>query len=150
MANTPELELREITKDNLGSVLRLKVAPEQEHFVASNAVSIAQAHYADDAWFRGAFVGDTPVGFVMLSLEPDKSEYWVWRLMVGADHQRQGHGRAILRAAIEHVRGLPGAKELLLSHVPGEGNPSPLYLSMGFAYTGEEDDGELVMRLALD
>ncbi len=33
--------LREITQETLQDILDLKVAPEQEHFVAPNAVSIA-------------------------------------------------------------------------------------------------------------
>lgn len=35
-----EVTLREVTKENLRAVLRLKVAPHQEQFVASNAVSL--------------------------------------------------------------------------------------------------------------
>ena len=35
--------LREVTKENLRDVLLLKVAPEQERFVASNSVSNARA-----------------------------------------------------------------------------------------------------------
>jgi len=37
--------LREVTKENLRQVLNLEVAPTQTKFVASNAVSIAQAHF---------------------------------------------------------------------------------------------------------
>lgn len=39
----PEVVLREITKANLWDVLNLNVAPGQEAFVASNAVSLAEA-----------------------------------------------------------------------------------------------------------
>jgi diamine N-acetyltransferase len=31
----------------------------------------------------------------------------------------------------------------------GEGSPCPFYEKMGFVYTGEEDEGELVMKLKL-
>ena len=48
------IALREITKENLRDIFKLKVAPEQERFVASNAVSIAQVYFDRDvAWFRG-------------------------------------------------------------------------------------------------
>lgn len=50
---------------------------------------------------------------------------------------------------IDHVRGLPGAKELLTSYVPGEGNPSPFYYKLGFEETGEIEDVEKVLRLEL-
>jgi diamine N-acetyltransferase len=60
--------LREITRETLSGVLDLRVAPEQERFVASNAVSIAQAHFhPEHAWFRAVQAADVPVGFVMLT-----------------------------------------------------------------------------------
>ena len=35
------------------------------------AFSIAEAHFSPLAWFRAVYAGDTPVGFVMLSDDPD-------------------------------------------------------------------------------
>ena len=87
------VSLREVTKDNLRDVLRLKVAPEQERFVASNAVSIAQAYFdRDAAWFRAVYAGDTPVGFVMLEVNPAKAEYFLWRFMIDQRFQKLGFG----------------------------------------------------------
>jgi diamine N-acetyltransferase len=148
-ARDSEVALREVTRENLGAVLRLEVAESQRGFVANNAVSIAQAHYHENAWFRAIYAGEEPVGFVMLSVEPEKPEYWVWRLMIAAPHQGMGFGRWAMGLVVDHVRTLPGARELLLSHVPGEGHPGPFYESLGFEYTGAEEDGELVMRLPL-
>lgn len=144
------VSLREVTKENLRDVLSLRVAPEQERFVASNAVSIAQAHFDPDvAWFRAIYAGDTPIGFLMLHDEPTTATYVLWRFMIDARHQGRGHGRQALALLIEHVRGRPGATALSLSHVPGDGSPAPFYERMGFVHTGEEEDGELVMRLDL-
>jgi diamine N-acetyltransferase len=50
---------------------------------------------------------------------------------------------------IAHVRARPNAKALATSVVPGEGSPGPFYETFGFAYTGEIEDGERVMRLVL-
>lgn len=144
------ISLREVTKETLGTILRLKVAPGQEHFVASNAASIAQAHFHEEAWFRAVYAGEVPVGFVMLEVNESVPEYGVWRFMIGARHQGKGFGRDAMARIVEHVRSLPGAKELLLSHVPGEGSPGQFYVGLGYEYTGEEDHGELIMRLALE
>lgn len=145
-----EVSLKEITRETLGSILKLKVAASQERFVATNAVSIAQAHfYPDVAWFRGIYAGDEPVGFVMLELDTVKQEYSLWRFMIDHRFQRMGYGREAIRLILEHVRSLPGARELLTSVVPGEGTPGPFYQGLGFAFTGEVDHGEQVMRLAL-
>ena len=141
--------LREITRDTLRPILRMDVAESQRHFVAPNAVSVAQAHFAPEAWFRAIYADETPVGFVMLSEDADEGEYFLWRLMIDAHHQGKGYGRQAVQLLIEHVRMRPKAKELLVSHVPGEGSPAGFYQKLGFNYTGEEDDGELVMKLTL-
>lgn len=139
--------LKEITKDSVNSILKLKVAEGQDRFVASNAVSIAQAHFEETAWFRGIYDGDTPVGFIMLDLNHEKAEYWIWRFMVDKDQQGKGYGAQALQQAIDFVKTLPNAKELYLSYVPKEGNPAPFYQKLGFVETGEMEDDEKVMKL---
>ena len=144
------IELREITKENLREIFRLEVAPEQQRFVAPNAVSIAQAYFDREiAWFRGIYAGGTPVGFVMLHDEPAERKYYLWRFMVDRRYQGRGLGTKALTKIIEYVRGRPGAYEILTSVVPGEGCPGPFYEKLGFTYTGEIEDGERVMRLTL-
>ena len=129
--------------------MKLKVAPEQENFVASNAISIAQAHFSDHAWFRAIYADETPVGFVMLHDEPEKPEYYLWRYMIDARYQRMGFGRQALQQLIEHVRTRPNATELLLSYVPQEGGPQPFYESLGFTHTGRIVEEEMEMKLDL-
>jgi diamine N-acetyltransferase len=144
------IELREVNKDNLREILRLKVAPEQERFVASNAISIAQAYFdREAAWFRGIYDGATPVGFVMLDDKPDVPSYTLWRFMIDANHQRKGYGRQALALVFAHVKGRPGASELMTSCVDAAGGPGPFYEGLGFTYTGQLDEGERVMRRPL-
>jgi diamine N-acetyltransferase len=145
-----QITLREITQATLHAILDLTVAPQQTHFVASNAVSIAEAHFAPEmAWFRAVYADDIPVGFVMLAEDPIKQEYHLWRFMIDARFQGCGFGKRALELVFEHVRRRPGATAILTSCVPGEGSPGPFYEKLGFRYTGEEEDGERVMRRAL-
>lgn len=152
------VELAEITRENLRDFLRLKVAPAQERFVASNAVSIAQAHFHPEAWFRGIRAGATPVGFAMLedwSLDPARApEDWrrepyvaLWRFMIDERWQGLGFGAQAMRLLVERARAVPGARAMFLSFVEAEGGPEPFYRRFGFARTGEVSDGEQVMRL---
>jgi diamine N-acetyltransferase len=141
------VSLREVTRENLGAVLRLKVAPEQEKFVANNAVSIAQAHfYPETAWFRAIYADETPVGFMMLSDDAAKPEYFLWRLMLDARYQKFGFAARAMELLFEYVRSRPGAKEIFTSCVPGEGSPFGFYEKLGFSDTGEMDEDEVVMR----
>jgi diamine N-acetyltransferase len=144
------ISLREVTKENLRDILNLKVAPTQERFVASNAISIAQAYFdLDVAWFRAIYADGTPVGFVMLHDEPGERKYYLWRFMVDHRYQKCGYGARALSQVIEYVRQRPGAHELLTSVVPGEGSPGSFYEKLGFVYTGDIEDEERVMRRPL-
>jgi diamine N-acetyltransferase len=144
--------LREITADTVDAILALKVAPHQERFVATNAKSIAQAHYHPElAWFRAIYAGETPVGFVMLADDPAAPEYGMWRFMIDERFQGRGYGRRALELLVEYVRTRPGATALLTGAYPGPGSAIAFYEKMGFVLTGEVDpeDGELEMRLVL-
>ena len=141
--------LREVTKDNLGQILRLKVKPDQERFVANNAISIAQAHFEEKAWFRAIYADETPVGFVMLYDDPETTDYFLWRFMIDSRYQGLHFGERAIGLLIDYVRSLPGATELMVSYVPAEGSPEPFYTGLGFIHTGEVHDGENVMKLDL-
>jgi diamine N-acetyltransferase len=143
------VSLRAVTEDNLDKILRLQVAEDQRHLVADNATSIAQGCYSSQAWYRAIYAGETPAGFVMLSIEPDKPEYYLWRLMIDRRFQLKGIGRAAMAQIIEHVNSYPTARELLVSYVPEEGSPQPFYARLGFVDTGEIHKGEMIMRLEL-
>lgn len=145
----PNIQLREITRETLDSVLDLKVAEEQRQFVADNTYSIAEAHFADEAWFRAIYADDKPVGFVMIAQQPEVPNYVLWRFMIGREHQRKGYGRAAIERLVERVREFPSATELKTSVIEGEGGPLPFYEGLGFVSTGEYMEGELVLRLAL-
>jgi diamine N-acetyltransferase len=142
------VELREITQDTVRAILDLAVAPEQEEFVATNARSIAEAHFEPRAWFRAVYADDDPVGFVMAFRNPPK-EFDVWRFMIDVRHQGKGYGRRALELLVEEAR-RDGAREMRLSFVPGEHSPHGFYARFGFEDTGEVHGGEHVMRFPLD
>jgi diamine N-acetyltransferase len=147
--------LREITYETVVSIVKLSVAESQKGFVAPNAVSLAQALFSKEAWYRAIYAGDEPVGFVMLYDEslrtppPDAPSVGVWRFMVDERHQGRGIGRQALARVIEHVRAKGVFSTLELSYVPGPGCPEPFYRSMGFRPTGRMDGDEVVLELAL-
>lgn len=141
--------MREITKANLRDILRLKTTPYQEQFVATNAVSLAQAHFEEKAFYRAFYADETPVGFMMLEITPGSSEYYLWRFMIDQRYQKLGFGRQALQLIIDYVRAQPGAKLLSLSYVKAEGGPQPFYERMGFKDTGEIEDDEYIMHLDL-
>ena len=148
VADGGRVELREVTGDTVRAVCLLQVGPAQRRFVAPNAVSFAEAMFQPRAWFRAVVADDVPVGFVMLSIDPDAPAYYLWRFMIDETHQGRGYGRAAIRALVDSMRAR-GATELLVSYVPAAGGPGPFYQGLGFEPTGELHEGEVVARLRL-
>ena len=147
--------LREITAETVRQITRLAVSAEQQRFVASNAVSLAEALFHNEAWFRAIYVGEAPAGFVMLYDEslrtqpPAEPKLALWRFMVDATYQGQGVGKAALAQVIAHVRSKQVSSSLVTSYVPGPGCPEPFYLSIGFRHTGEIEGNEVVLEIPL-
>ena len=149
--------LREVTPANRALVEALTVTDAQSEYVEGIAESLVEAAATPDArpWFRAIYDGETPVGFVMISdgitvVNPDYlGPYYLWRLIIGQQHQGRGFGAAAIRLVVEHLRTRPDARQLLTSAVPGPASPIPFYLRQGFRDTGAMHLGERVLELEL-
>lgn len=145
-------EVRPVTSDDVLPLVKLKVLPEQEGFVAPNAVSLAQAAYKPPGRPFGLYADGQPVGFLLLwdarrDPEDPADQLYVWRLMVDARYQGRGHGKAAIRWTIDEARRM-GVASVGLSHV--QGNPvGAFYEKLGFRYTGKINEGEVEMVLPL-
>lgn len=151
----PPVELREISDANRPAVTALRVAPGQERFVDAVEESLAEAAETPEAkpWYRAVYAGEEPVGFVMLSWNVTPAPgilgpWFLWRLLIDERHQRRGYGRAALEQLVDLIRA-EGATELLTSYNPDDGNPWTFYERFGFVPTGDVEDGEIVLRLAI-
>jgi diamine N-acetyltransferase len=141
----PELiSMREITTANRRDVERLAVTAEQERYVAGVLESLEEAAATPAAcpWYRAVYLGNEPVGFVMISDGIPEGHpaylgpYFLWRLLIDARSQGRGYGSAALDLVVEHVRTRPDARVLLTSVVPGPASPVGFYLRYGFSLTG--------------
>ncbi len=146
--------VRPVTAENLDAVLKLAVAPGQRRFVATVERSLAQVSYEPAGWPMAIYNGEDPAGFMLLydaRKDKDKpaAQLYVWRLMVDARFQRLGLGRQAMHWVLAEARRL-GLDEVGLSHVMAPGHAGPFYEKLGFAYTGEIDDGEHKMLLRLE
>ncbi len=152
-----EVTLKRITRRNLGAILRLKVKPKQEFLVATNAKSIAQAHFYREAWYRAIYLGDTPIGFVLLvdrtlkykRIKQKNPTLYLWRLMIDGKYQGKGYGREAVELVINHLKTRPNAKEITLHHEQTEGNAGLFYEKLGFKLTGKVEHNELERKLIL-
>lgn len=144
-----QLELRELDHRSFYTITQLEVFDNQKECVASNAFSMAQANFHKDAWFRGIYVNDEAVGFVMLNLNHEYADYYLWRFMIDKNHQGKGYGKLALDKIVAFLAQFPEAKTLKSSVDVGEASPLNFYLKYGFEVTDEWDDGERVIMLKL-
>ena len=142
------VELREITAETVRQVTALAVAPDQEGYVAPNAVSIAEAYFEPKAWFRAIAASDELVGFAMVYRDPQAGEFYVWRFMIDARHQGHGYGRRAVELLVEEARG-DGVEKVTLSVVPGDGSALEFYKRLGFVETGNVHGKEIELALSL-
>ena len=147
--------LRPITSETVRRVTDLTVRPDQRRSVASNAISLAEALFTPEAWYRAIHRDEDLVGFVMLHDEslrdpmPEKPRAFLWRFMIDERFQASGIGRASLTRVVEHVSAKRLFPVLQVSFVPGEGGPEGFYLRYGFRPTGLMEDGEPILELPL-
>nr|WP_304608837.1 GNAT family N-acetyltransferase [Glycomyces amatae] len=131
----------------------IKVAPEQEAFVAPVVSSLAEAYasYAT-AWPRLVYAGDEPVAFVMGGFDPHAEiEFFrcgIWRLNVAAARQGSGYGRFAAEAVLDEGR-RRGADRATVLWKPGGHGPEGFYRRLGFEPTGQEFAGQVVGAIAL-
>ena len=151
----PRITLREVTDENRDAVSAIRVAPGQDLFASGVTDSLEEAAATPEGspWYRAIYVGNAPVGFVMLSWNVTpapgiRGPWFLWRLLIDERHQRLGYGREALIQVIALIR-LAGATDLFTSYQPGDGEPWPFYERFGFVPTGEVDGTEVVLRLDL-
>lgn len=145
------LELRQIVQADLRTYFRLKVAPAQNTLVAPNEITLAQAAYETGSYVWGLWDNDVAVG-LMAMIHPKESDdldegddpdaAYVWRLMIGTDHQRKGYGKQALLAAIDQAArwNLP---RICLSVADEPQSAIGFYENLGFAKTGRIVDDEI-------
>ncbi|MFJ6321559.1 MULTISPECIES: GNAT family N-acetyltransferase [unclassified Rhizobium] len=149
-----EISLRRVTMATVSDVcdLSLTLTAVQRDKVADNSVSIAEAHFSENAWFRAIYADDTLVGFVMLHIGSDYDVIdcpgaFLWRFMIAGPYQRMGFGEKAIALVAREMKAR-GFAELFTCYVVGEGSPEGFYKRLGFVPTGEvfEDEIELVLK----
>lgn len=150
---TTDVTFRRITALTVTAVCELSetLTDEQREMVADNAVSIAEAHFSECAWFRAIYLGETLVGFIMLHNGYDYEDgiechgVFLWRLMVARPYQGRGIGRKAIDMVVASLSAR-GIHELHTSYGEGPSSPGRFYKELGFVPTGDfygEDNEEI-------
>lgn len=144
------IHLEKVDEKTFKKVTQMKVMLEQEHFVAPNVYSLAQAWLYYKAARPFVIMNDEePVGFIMLDWDEAVRTVAIWRFMIGVEHQHKGYGRKALNAVLELIKATDKFDAVYLDFVPENTVARNLYYSLGFRENGEVDDDEIIMVLPL-
>ena len=146
------INFRAITEENFDAIIRMK-RPDDEHFVASNAYSLAQAWLyrdAGDVYPFAIYDDDQPVGFMMLDEDLDEKCLIIWRIMFPVEHQCKGYGTAAIREIIRLAKESGKYDFMLIDYAPDNKIAEHVYTKLGFKPTGVFEHGEYELRLDLN
>jgi len=145
------IELRPASADTWRDLVRVRAAEAQRAWVAETSYYLCLSAYGG-LWRSLAVQEDgRTVGHVMWAVDPEEQSHWIGGLVIDADHQRRGVGRATVEALLtlwEAEPALTGTpfREAALSVSPDNEVALGLYRSLGFVETGEREDDEIVLR----
>ncbi|MDO4567027.1 MAG: GNAT family N-acetyltransferase [Oscillospiraceae bacterium] len=139
-------ELKQIDESNFIEAFNLKLRPSQEEYVSNPVRSLAQAYiYRSQCTPFGVYAEGKMVGYLMVIYDYDVSEYNIWHMMIDAEHQGKGFGRAALLNALEYIKTKPfGDSRRVSLTCHRENLPAlKLYADLGFESTGAVFDEEI-------
>jgi diamine N-acetyltransferase len=145
----PVVSLREVTPENYNLVVDLHVRDDQIGFVASNVNSLAEAYVFPNRHPLVIYADEIPVGFLMHVFWEERQQYWIFRVMIAAEQQGHGYGRAGMSLLLNLMKNLPDCHQIYISYDPENNGARSLYTSLGFTITAEILGGEEVARLDL-
>ena len=141
------ITLQTVTKENFLDCIDLTVHPEQENFITSNSISIAQSKIHPEYTPLSIYNDETMVGFIMYCLDSDDDEYWIYRLMIDQNYQGKGFATEALHQVIEIIKDDKTRNQIFLG-VPLESEPAVhLYEQAGFKFNGQIFGQEHIMVL---
>ncbi|MEE1927309.1 GNAT family N-acetyltransferase [Streptomyces sp. TRM 70351] len=140
--------LRPVTDDNWRAVADVAPRDEQRAFVAALAARYLLLSLREDVWHSLAVrTGDRVTGHVMWALDETDGAHWLGGMIVDADHQGHGTGRAAVRTLVRWLADHQDCREIRLSCHPANTAAAALYTSLGFVPTGDYEDEEYVTAL---
>ena len=158
----PNLEFKEINKDNFYDVCMLDVNSEDKELVVSNEMSLAEAYLFKT---MGAYVlpiaiyrNRVPIGFAMITKgyigDNIKGEYinnyCILRMMIEAKHQNKGLGKLALKQLIEIIKSISINKSFIwISTEEKNAKAIHVYETNGFKKTSDYCGEEIILKYDL-
>jgi diamine N-acetyltransferase len=141
-----KLEIVPIDRGNYRALFRMQLRPGQESFVSPPRWTLARCYvriFGEGFEHLPHLIradGQT-VGYVTTACAPESAnDYWIDDIMIAAEHQGKGYGRASVVETIRMmVRRYPRCRGVQLTCFRANTLAAALYTSLGFEPTGGVD-----------
>ena len=162
------IKLKKITilDDHMKECIDLDVAPEQEDFVYTNAITLALAYEFNSGGkpmeCRAIYTDSKMVGLIAYNYYVDdpvfkETCYRIRPFMVDKNHMGKGYEEAALQKLLEEIRTKPlgEATAVFATYDPEEVEMAKIYESVGFTKTDMDwkaenpKDNDIIARMSL-
>ncbi|WP_044337135.1 GNAT family N-acetyltransferase [Rossellomorea aquimaris] len=144
--NTNSVKIVELDAENWYDCCQLEISENQQAFIESNAISIAQSKFEPTLKPFAIYFNDKVVGFLMYNSVPEELDaYWVYRIMVDKNYQGMGIGRAATELMLEEMTKTLKATKIVVGYHPDNEGAHHLYASLGFVDQGDRFGREMAV-----
>lgn len=136
------IEIREVTKGNLGEILKLSVSESQKLYIESIEQCLKDALECDYYKPVGLYIDNYLVGFAMYGFFPGEDgegRVWLDRFLIDKKYQGKGYGNRMLEFLIQHLKCKYNCNKIYLSLYDDNKPALHLYKKFGFQFNGELD-----------
>ena len=141
-----KVQIVELNEENWYECCQLTLTKDQEAYMESNAVSIAQTKFEPSLKAYAIYYGEKVVGFLMFNCEKEELDgYWIYRIMLDEAYQRKGIGKIATELMLEEMAKLPDAKKIVVGYHPENKGAHQLYESLGFVDHGDRFGKEMAV-----
>ncbi|GGG61289.1 GNAT family N-acetyltransferase [Paenibacillus radicis (ex Gao et al. 2016)] len=137
------IRLEQINRSNWEHCIRLKLKEEQQTFMASNLYSIAELQFLPGFKAAAVYLDDRVIGFAMYGVDPDDSNYWIYRFMIDESEQGKGYGTEAMKQLVGMIgSAFDRTDVIMLGYHPDNEGARRLYNRAGFQIEGIAPWGE--------
>jgi diamine N-acetyltransferase len=145
------ITLRPVTAENWRAIADVAPSDEQRRFVPALAARYLLVSTREGVWHSlGICADERVVGHAMWGYDEQDGAHWIGGVLIAADEQGTGSGRAAMLTLIEWLRREQAAGPIRLSHQAENVPAARLYEQLGFRLTGELEGDELIAELRPD
>jgi diamine N-acetyltransferase len=141
-----KVKIAELKAENWYECCQLELSRDQQEFIESNAISIAQSKFEPTLKPFAIYFEDKVVGFLMFNSVPEELDaYWVYRIMVDKSYQGKGIGKAATDLMITEMIETLDINRIVVGYHPDNRGAHHLYASLGFVDQGDRFGREMAV-----